>query len=374
MTPASGARSNFARLPARRPRIAFLGSRGIPARYGGFETFVEELSVRLVERGFDVTVFCEGDPRGAPSTFRGVRLEHVRAWAPGPLRTLAFDGACLARSLRAFDVVYMLGYGSSALCALARLAGRDVWINMDGLEWRRSKWSGAARAWLWAMEKLAFPCASHLVFDNAALRERVAGGRRKSASVIEYGAPIYTRDDEAGALAHFGLQPGRYLLAVARLEPENHLVEIVRAHRESASERELALVTNVERGGDYARALADVAGARTRILGSVYDAQLLRPLRRHAHAYVHGQSVGGTNPSLLEAMGCANVVVAHDNPFNRETLAGAGLFWRDERELAQRLVECETQERVERERLREAVLARVRVLQLGSASPSTTRH
>lgn len=362
-TPASAVsaeRSNFARLPTRRPRIAFLGSRGIPARYGGFETFVEELSVRLVERGIDVTVFCEGDAREAERSFRGVQLEHVRAWAPGPLRTLAFDAQCLARSLRGFDVVYMLGYGSSALCSLPRLAGRDVWINMDGLEWRRSKWSPAARAWLWAMEKLAFHCASHLVFDNAALRERVAGTRRKSASVIEYGAPIYTRDDESGVLARFGLQAGRYLLAVARLEPENHLIEIVRAHRESGSERDLALVTNVERGGDYARALADAAGARTRILGSVYDASVLRPLRRHAHAYVHGHSVGGTNPSLLESMGCANVVVAHDNPFNRETLAGNGLFWSDERELAQRLVECESLARSDRERLREAVLARAR--------------
>lgn len=353
------------RVPAhatRRPHIAFLGSRGIPARYGGFETFVEQVSTRLVELGIDVTVFCEGSGEGAPRAFGGVQLEYVRAWAPGPLRTLQFDAQCLARARKRFDVVYMLGYGASLFCALPRLAGRDVWINMDGLEWRRSKWNALARAWLWAMERAAAHTATRLVYDNAALRDEVSARTRRGvpSTVLEYGAPLYVRDDETEALSPFGLVPGGYRIAVARLEPENHLVEIARAQLASESALPLAIVTNLELGGDYARAVQRLAGPRVKLLGSVYDPRVLQPLRRHAHAYVHGHSVGGTNPSLLEALGCASLVLAHANPFNRETLAGEALFWRDEAELTRAIVASERLPAPERERLRQAGFARAR--------------
>lgn len=365
---ASAARARAPRAPAtrrtarRRPHVAFLGSRGIPARYGGFETFVEQVSTRLVELGVDVTVFCEGSRDGAPRTFGGVNLEHVRAWAPGPLRTLQFDAQCIARASRRFDVVYMLGYGSSVFCALPRLLGRETWINMDGLEWRRSKWSAPARAWLWSMERLAFRTATRLVFDNAALRDDVLARTRGrvATSVIEYGAPVYVRDDETHALARFGLEPGRYRIAVARLEPENHLVEIARAQAASRSELPLAIVTNLELGGSYARELERHAGPRVKLLGSVYDPDVLKPLRRHAHSYVHGHSVGGTNPSLLEALGCASVVLAHDNAFNREVLAGDALFWSRVDELAEHIRASEALPAAEIERLRAAGLARAR--------------
>lgn len=355
-------RSREPRTPLRRPHVAFLGSRGIPARYGGFETFVEQVSTRLVALGVDVTVFCEGDGVDAPRMCAGVQLEHVRAWAPGPLRTLQFDAQCLARARSRFDVVYMLGYGASLFCALPRCFGREMWINMDGLEWRRSKWSKPARAWLWAMERVAAHTATRLVFDNAALRDEVTQRTRRGVetTVLEYGAPLYVRDDETAALARFGLEPGRYRIAVARLEPENHLLEIARAQLASGSELPLALVVNIELGGDYARALEQLAGPRVKILGSVYDARELQPLRRHAHAYVHGHSVGGTNPSLLEALGCANLVLAHDNPFNRETLAGEGLFWRSENELADAIRASETLSAGERESLRRTGFERAR--------------
>lgn len=329
------------RARSRRPRIAFLGSRGIPARYGGFETFVEALSTRLVERGVDVTVFCEG--ASGEREHRGVELRHVRAWAPGPLRTLQFDGQCLASACRGFDVVYMLGYGSSPFCALPRLFGRQVWINMDGLEWRRSKWSPLARAWLRACERIAAATGSRLVFDNAALRDEVSArlALRVPTSVLEYGAELYQRDDELEALARFGLEPRGYSLVVCRVEPENHVVEILRAHAAANTHRPLVVVANTEIGGACVREVERAVGPNARLLGSVYDQRLLLPLRRHAFDYVHGHSVGGTNPSLLEAMGCGNVVLAHDNAFNRETLAGAALFWKTEAELVERFQESE---------------------------------
>jgi glycosyltransferase involved in cell wall biosynthesis len=344
------------------PRLAILGSRGIPARYGGFETFVAELAPRLVARGIEVTVFCEGARGKKPSELGGVRLEYARAWAPGPLRTLQYDARCLLAALRRFDVVYMLGYGSSPFCVLPRLFGKQVWINMDGLEWRRSKWGLPARAWLWTMERAAFSCASRLVFDSASLRREIETrrGLHVPASVIEYGSELYERDDETGVLEHFGLAPQGYYLAVARAEPENQLLEIVRAHRCAGSARPLAIVTCLDPGNRYARALRAAAGPGTRLLGTLYDARQLRPLRRHACAHVHGQSVGGTNPSLLEAMGCANLVLAHDNPFNRETLGGHGLFWAGEQELVRRFAESEALAPEAREELRRAAFARAR--------------
>ncbi len=348
--------------PARRPHIAFLGSQGIPARHGGFETFVEEVSVRLVDLGIDVTVFCEGRALSGPSSFQGVQLEYVHAWAPGPLRTLQFDAQCLLRSCRRFDVVYMLGYGSSAMCFLPRCFGREVWINMDGIEWRRSKWGRVARAWLWTMERAALTVASRVVFDNAGLRAEVEGrrGLHAPAVVIEYGAAVVECDEGISSLARFGLESGEYYLVVCRLEPENHVIEIMRAHRRSGVRRPLAVVANAQIAGKYARTARSLAGEGVRLLGPVYDSAVLRPLRRHAFAYVHGHSVGGTNPSLIEAMGCGNFVIAHDNPFNRETLDGAARFWSSEEELVLRLRESESTDTATRQDLGHRGRERVR--------------
>lgn len=311
------------------PRVAILGSRGIPARYGGFETFVEELAPRLVQRGAEVTVFCERSPGPAPTAYRGVRLEHVPAEAPGPLRTLAYDVRCLWRARRGFDVVYMLGYGASFACFLPRLAGSQVWINMDGLEWRRSKWRAHARAWLWTMEALAGRAATRLVFDNGALADEVLGRRRwrrVEHSVLAYGAPAVREPAPASALPP-GLKPDGYDLVLCRCEPENHVVELVRAHARSGIPRPLAVVANTDAGTPYCAEVLQWRGDHVRFTGPIYEPEVVRALRSHCRLYLHGHSVGGTNPSLIEAMGCGTFVIAHDNPFNREVLGSAGLYF-----------------------------------------------
>src|SRR5579863_1049515 len=133
-------------------KIAILGTRGLPANYGGFETFADEISKRLVQQGFYVTVFCEASSGSQPRKFGEVNLEYAPARKLGPLSTVAYDLACLWRARKGFDVVYMLGYGASLFCFLPRLWGTDVWINMDGLEWKRRKWSLVARSYLHLME------------------------------------------------------------------------------------------------------------------------------------------------------------------------------------------------------------------------------
>ena len=320
-----------------RPRLALLGSRGIPARYGGFETFAEELAVRLVARGFEVTVYGERGPGPAPESHRGVRLVHLARARLGPLGTLLHDLACLRHARARHEVVYMLGYGAGAFLGLGRHAGNEVWVNMDGREWRRAKWSAPARLWLRAMERAALRCADRVIFDAAAVCEEVAppaSAARARSTVIAYGAACVPPAD-ARVLRELGLAPGSYDLCLARIEPENHVLEIVRAATRGGGP--LLVIGDVERARAYGRRCRAAAGPAVRFLGAVHDAPVLARLRGDARAVLHGHSVGGTNPALLEAMAAGALVLAHDNPYNREVLAGQGLFWRDENELVGRL-------------------------------------
>lgn len=325
------------------PRIAFLGSRGIPARYGGFETFVEEVAKRLVKHGVEVTVYCEG--ASGPSEYEGVQLKYIAANAPGPLRTLWFDFRCLWQARRDHDVVYMLGYASALFCFLPRLFGSQVWINMDGIEWKRSKWGLLARTWLKCMEGCAFRTASRLIFDNGALRDVICERRTTpvDSSVIEYGAPTLEALPDESLLESFGVQANEYYLVVCRFEPENHVLEIAEAHAAAKIERPLLIVANSDLGTPYVARCEALASDKIRFVGTVYDQNILLTLRTHCRAAIHGHSVGGTNPSLLEAMVCGKPIIAHDNVFNREVLTESGAYW-DCGELAERWREFDSQD------------------------------
>ena len=330
--------------PSSRPmRIAILGSRGIPARHGGFETFAQEIALRLSERGVEATVFCEAKAGGRPVRFGKVRLEYVRAPLAGPIARILYDLGGLLRCRKRYDVVYMLGYGSAFLCWIPRVFGRQVWINMDGLEWQRSKWGPLARLWLKTMEGLACRLAHRVIFDNQALQHAVAKRRKRIAptSVLAYGAPVQTKAPDAARVRSLGLEPGRYLLAVCRFEPENNLLEIARAAAAREGGAPLVVVSTTEERTPWHKQVMAQAGPMVRFIGPVYDPAVLRALRFHALCYLHGHSVGGTNPSLLEAMGCGNLVLAHDNPFNREVLGEMGRYFVDEADLADKLWDIE---------------------------------
>jgi len=343
------------------PRIALLGSRGIPARYGGFETFAQELACGLVARGFEVTVFVDGREPPGPAEFRGVRLERVAVPLGGAAGTLAYDLASLWRARGRFEVVLLLGYGAGGFLWLARGGGTRVWVAMDGREWRRRKWGLLARTWLRAMERLTLRQADRLVFDSAAVCAEVSGAapQGERVAVLEYGAHLDLVADPT-VLAALGLAPHRYYLLVARIEPENHVLEIVRAHAHADLARELVVVGDVERAGAYGR-LCRAAGARTaRFLGALYEPLHLHTLRAHAWAILHGHSVGGTNPSLLEGMAAATPVLAHDNAYNREVLGEDGAWFASEDELVARLGACEARAEEQRRATGERLRARVR--------------
>jgi glycosyltransferase involved in cell wall biosynthesis len=322
----------------RLPRLAILGCRGIPARYGGFETFAEELGARLASRGFPVTVFCQatGEPQ-APRVHRGVRLEYVRVPWLGPATALVYDLRALRRARAAHEVVYMLGYGTGAFLRLGRRPGNEVWVNMDGLEWRRSKWGPLARAWLRRAERAALASADRIVFDSHAVRRAVAGAADDGrTSVIEYGAELVEEHDPR-VLDSLGVRARAYHLLVSRIEPENHVLEILRAHARSGVARALLVVGDVARAGRYGAACRAAAGRAARFLGPLFDRRTLYALRRECAAALHGHSVGGTNPALLEAMAAGAPLLAHDNPFTREVLEERGLYFGSEDELVELL-------------------------------------
>ena len=309
--------------------LAILGTRGIPARYGGFETFAEQLSTRLVGKGADVTVFCPSDSSRPDEQFQGVTLRFVTSPRAGAFTQILWDAKCFWAARRGFDVVYMLGVGASFAAWLPRLFGSAVWINSDGLEWKRSKWSIPQRAYLALAEALSVCFASRIIADSAAiaryLRSRYVSLKR--VSTIAYGAEIPSPERDCSALGEWGLAPDEYYLVVCRLEPENHLSEIVEGFERSPAKLPLVILGNIENPNDYVQDLLARRSSKVRFLGTVYDSGKLASLRCNARGYFHGHSVGGTNPSLLEAMACSSLVIAHDNEFNREVLEDSGLYF-----------------------------------------------
>lgn len=312
-------------------KLAILGIRGIPARYGGFETFAEEVAVRLVKQGIAVTVYCDtGEVKKPIENYRGVKLVHFRSPSWGPLSTVIFDLRCLWHARNRYDVVYMLGYGSSVFCFIPRLWGKQVWINMDGIEWARSKWSRIGKLWLRVMERLAMWVPNRIIADADAIQVFLASRyhRVPECSVIGYGAYLVQESEVPHALKKWGLEEYGYYLIVCRLEPENHVAEIIEGYISSDTNYPLIVVGNCSGSNAYAKKLLTADGTRVRFLGAVYDKDDLRNIRSYCRCYFHGHSVGGTNPSLLEAMGCGNAVIAHDNVFNREVAGSAALYFK----------------------------------------------
>lgn len=310
-------------------KIAILGTRGVPARYGGFETFADKLAVGLVALGAEVTVCCESNGQEEPADYLGVRLTYHSAPPYGPLQTILYDLKCLWSVRRGYDVVYMLGYGAAPFCLIPRLWGTRVWINPDGVEWMRAKWSSLAKLYFRLMEWISVRVADKVIADAEAIARHLESrhGKLKNCTVIPYGCRVIDEPPALELLAEWRLDARDYYLVVCRLEPENHVLEIIEGFRKSNTSRQLIIVGNMAAQTPYTSALRQMDDSRIRFIGTVFDEAKLTALRWYCFGYFHGHSVGGTNPSLLEAMGCGNLIFAHDNPFNRETLGGYGLFF-----------------------------------------------
>ncbi len=316
--------------------IGILGTRGIPNRYGGFEECAEKLAVGLVEKGHQVSVYNSAHHEFQDKEWQGVRIIHCADPEDklGTAGQFIYDLNCIndARK-RSFDVVLQLGYTSSSVWWWRWPRKAVNLVNMDGLEWKRSKYSGKVQAFLKRAERWAALHADGLISDSPGIRQYLLDKYGRDSTYIPYGADLYDKPDES-ILKRWNLEPEGYHLLIARMEPENNIETVIKGYLDSGDARPLLLVGST--GNVFGTRMKDLyeGQSRLRFLGGIYEAAAINALRHYAHLYYHGHSVGGTNPSLLEAMGCRARIVAHCNPFNAAVLGAEAFYFSSEAELA----------------------------------------
>jgi glycosyltransferase involved in cell wall biosynthesis len=304
-----------------------LGTRGVPPRYGGFETAVDEIGRRLVARGHEVIVYCR-NPGQTLRVHEGMRLVNLPAVRRRSLETLSHTGlATLHVAVRTRpDVALLFNAANAPFVPLLRASGIPTAVHVDGLEWKRAKWQGLGAHYYRVAERWSARWADAVVADARGIADLLLAAHGRESVFIPYGATVV--DPPADRLGEFGLEPDGYHLVVARFEPENHLDALVAGRLRSSAVKPLVVVGGAPYAESYeSRVRALAAGdPRVRFLGPVWDQDLLDQLYAHATSYLHGHSVGGTNPSLLRAMGAGSSVTAWDVVFNREVTGGLARF------------------------------------------------
>jgi len=320
------------------PAVALIGSRGIPARYGGYETLMEELSVRLLARGFRVTVYCRS--HSTPPRLR--RYRGVELVVLPTLRTKHLDTpvhtllACLDAGARGFDAALLVNSANALFLPLLTAGGIPTALHVDGIERRRRKWGPFGRAVYALSERLACVLPDALVTDAEVIRRHYLDLYGADSTAIAYG--VDPRPSAAGVLSRLGLAERRYFLYVSRFEPENNPHQVAAAYRAVRGDLPLVMVGGAPYAGDFIAGFTRGADPRILFPGPIYGEEY-RELLANAFVYIHATEVGGTHPALVEAMGYGNCVVVNDTPENREVAGPAGLYFRaaDPGSLAARL-------------------------------------
>ncbi|MFM7016890.1 MAG: DUF1972 domain-containing protein [Bacteroidota bacterium] len=312
-------------------KIAIIGSRGVPNNYGGFEQFAEMVAVLLVKAGHQVTVYNPHYHEYNEPTFQGVNIQKI--YNPeekiGSAGVFIYDYLSMRHAAKSkFDILLFLGYATSSIFFPFVRKRKSVWItNMDGLEWKRDKWSPTVKKLTLFFEKLGVDYSDYLVSDNREIRNYFLTTYKKDSAFIAYGATLFDNPDSSH-LNEYHLQEGQYDLLIARLEKENNIETILDGYLLSSSDLPMLVIGNHHTHyGEFLK--SKYANSKhIRFLGGLYNLALLDNLRWHSRYYFHGHSVGGTNPSLLEAMSSGAFIMAHNNLFNRDVL-GVNAFYFD---------------------------------------------
>lgn len=309
-------------------KIAILGTRGVPANYGGFETLAEELGRRLADRGHRVTVYGRRgfiDP--ALKTYRGMRIVVLPSIRTKHLETVThtFVSALHAACSR-YDAVVLCNAANAPFIPILRWTGIPVAINVDGLERKRRKWGAAGRSYYQLCEGLAARLPNRLVTDARVIQRYYRRFYDRSSEMIAYGGDLESPTSFA-TLDRLGLEPDQYVLYVSRFEPENNPDRVLEAWLRTAGDRRLVMVGGAPYADDLIRRIRELADDRVVLPGTVYG-EGYRELLFNCRVYVHATEVGGTHPALVEAMGASRPVLYYDTPENREVASGAGLGFR----------------------------------------------
>ncbi len=318
------------------PSLYILGSRGIPANYGGFETFAERLSLYLVSQGWEVTVYCQdnGGKEIIEKEWNSIRLIYIPASFSNAIGSIIFDWKSTLHASKQDGIILTLGYNTAIFCFLYRLKGMTNLINMDGMEWRRQKWDTLEKAWLYVNERLGCWLANHLIADHPEIKAHLAKHTSsKKITVIPYGAEEVINTDSA-LLEPYNLIPNQYIIIIARPEPENSILEIVSAFSRKTRNLKLVVLGRYFPKIAYHNKVKEIANDEVTFIGAIYDKTVVSALRFYARLYVHGHTVGGTNPSLVEALAAGMPVLAQDNSFNRWVAGSGAHYFKDENECA----------------------------------------
>lgn len=311
-------------------KIGLLGTRGIPNRYGGFEEFAEQVCNYWADSGHEVFVYCEDNESKEVYEHEKVNQVFIKASKLPGLSQFIYDYRCTKHALtQNLDVIYHAGYATSVLGNLIfkkRLHGKLVY-NMDGLEWKRSKFNRITRWLTKKLEKAAAMSSAELVSDNKGIQDYLKSEYGASSTLIEYGADIIKDEIE-----YFEGYPKDFDLVIARFEPENHIEEIIAAYE---SQREATLVLVANRNTKlFKKLFSRIQQAQNIIFnGPIYNKTELAFLKLNCRYYIHGHSVGGTNPSLLEALAAGCNILIHDNDFNKDVVGQYGQTWSNQTKL-----------------------------------------
>lgn len=314
-------------------RIAIIGVRGVPSKWGGFDTFATELGPRLAEMGHKVTIFCQStytDDKYKKRyknttikiipTIRGKYTESI-------IYELLISVYTLFRSQ--YDVYYILGCRTTWVYLIHYILGRKLIFNSDGLEWRRKKWGKVARIYwkfsYWLARRISF----RLISDSKDIKDYYKETYNINSTFLTYGANIYRNSDKYIKIVNeqYGLISENYLIVIARLEPENNIDIIISEHNASNIKEKLVIIGGVNYKSKYYEELIKLGNQRIVFLGPIYKTGHIEALLLNSKAYIHGHEVGGTNPILLQAMGCGSLIFANDNRFNRGVLRNCGYYW-----------------------------------------------
>jgi glycosyltransferase involved in cell wall biosynthesis len=318
-------------------KLAILGTRGIPANYGGFETFAEELSTRLAARGHDVTVYGRSNNIRYPhQTYKGVKLTILPTIGTKHLDTVAHTFLSVMHALpRRFDAILMCNAANAIFAVVPRIGRTPVALNVDGIERLRKKWGPVARAYYRISERLSTMIPNVVITDANVIHDYYLKEHGTPSVMIAYGAhcePVETK----AILRQLGLQSREYFLYVSRLEPENNAHVLIDAFQRVHTDKLLLIVGDAPYAQTYIDQLKTTRDSRVCFPGAIYG-KGYRELQSNAYAYIHATEVGGTHPALIEAMGAGNCVIAKDTPENCEVVDNCGLFFHDAESLARQL-------------------------------------
>jgi len=322
--------------------IAILGTRGLPAAHGGFETFAEHFSLYLAGRGWKVTVYCQEDAQGKSireEKWNGIRQIIIPVNLKGALGTMEFDWRSIHHLLDSPQkFVLTLGYNTASFCLPFRFKGIRNIINMDGLEWKREKWRFYERAWLWLNERCGCWFGDHLVADHPEIAKHLyTRVSSRKVTTIPYGASEVLAAD-VSKLEVFNLEPRSFATVIARPEPENSMLEIVKAFSRKCRGYKLIMLGRYQpEQNPFHKAVIEAASEDVLFPGAIYDKAVVEALRFYSRLYIHGHQVGGTNPSLVEALGAGTAVLAHNNRFNRWVAGNGAQYFSNEDECAGQL-------------------------------------